>query len=38
MERGVYVRVVLRVSEPARTAGWRGEVARGGRPFARAVR
>jgi len=26
------------VPEPARTAGWRGEVARGGRPFARAAR
>ena len=30
--------MVLRVPEPARTACWRGEVARGGRPFARAVR
>ena len=28
---------MLRVPEPARTAGWRGEIARGGRPFARAV-
>ena len=38
VERGVYVRVVLRVPELPGTAGWRGEVPRGGRPFARAVR
>jgi hypothetical protein len=35
---GVYVLVVLWVPEPARTAGWRGGVASGGRPFTRAVR
>jgi len=32
------VRMVLWVLEPAPTAGWRGEVASGGRPSARAVR
>jgi len=37
-EQGVYEHVVLRVPEPARTAGWRGEIAHGGRPFVRAVR